>query len=103
MTDAAVRSPLTSGRYGCRWRHSRTESLFSSLHNRFTSDWSSTKSCRMKRLRYVYRAALWDRCACCKEYEVSERKALIGEVLSFPAASADTRLKQKTLFAFAKS
>jgi hypothetical protein len=51
----------------------------------------------------VYRAALAERCACWNMYEVRERYALKGEGSVLSAAPVLTRLKQKTLLAFAKS
>jgi hypothetical protein len=51
----------------------------------------------------VYSAALVDRCACWNRYEVNERYALSGDASPLFSDASVTRLKQKTLLAFAKS
>jgi hypothetical protein len=56
----------------------------------------------MSRLRCEYNVTRADVWACCRRYEVKERKLLIGASSSFSAGS-ETKLKQKSLFAWAKS
>jgi hypothetical protein len=77
--------------------------LLSSLQSRLTSSWSSTSICMMNRLRYEYSDALVERWACWKRYEVNERYALIGEGSPVFSGCNVAKLKQKTLFALAKS
>ena len=57
----------------------------------------------MKRLRYVYKEALVDRCACWNKYDVNDKYALKGDVSRWSLGFSVTKLEQKTLFAFAKS
>jgi len=52
----------------------------------------------MRRLRWEYRAALEDMWACCRRYEVRERKLLIGASELF-SAGKEAKLKQNSLFA----
>lgn len=103
ITVASTLSPLTRGRCGCLCRHRRTLRLLSSLQIRLHSTGSSTIMRSENMLSSAYIATLSDRYACCRRYDVKERKLAKGDSsLRFSGAEV-TRLYPNNLFALAKS
>lgn len=103
MTVARTRSPCTRGRYGCRWRQSRTARLVSSLHIRLHRTGSSTTMRKVNSANSPYWLTRAERYACCSRYEVSERKLAKGDSSVRFSGMCVTRLYAKSLFALAKS
>lgn len=103
MTVARTRSPWTTGRYGCRWRQSRTARLVSSLHIRLHSTGSSTIMCSVNSANSPYWPTRAERYACCSRYEVSERKLANDDSSVRFSGICVTRLYANSLFALAKS